>query len=76
MAAMAGIRELGGDVASVVSLNDDNQRFRDRHGAVAPLTSNRGPTLARATIRGVWMCLYGSCWRSSSLDERSHVYRP
>lgn len=27
--------------ASVVSLNDDNQWFRDRHGAVATLTSNR-----------------------------------
>lgn len=43
MAAMAAIRVKGdtaGSLATVVSLNDDNQRFRDRHGAVATLTSN------------------------------------
>ena len=43
MVAMAAIRvkgDIAGSLATVVSLNDDNQRFRDRHGAVATLTSN------------------------------------
>ena len=43
MVAMAAIRvkgDIADSLATVVSLNDDNQRFRDRHGAVATLTSN------------------------------------
>lgn len=55
MAAMAAIRVKGdtaGSLATVVSLNDDNQRFRDRHGAVATLTSNHILRLARSLILG------------------------
>lgn len=59
----------------VVSLNDDNQRFRDRHGAVTTLTSNHILRLARSLILGRQFSR-NKCFalKSTSILLSSYIY--